>query len=153
MGVEVAPAGTPGPLVRVLGMKRDISLASQDVTQIADSKVGEGRLAFATKNGVRVILTKAQPSQLHFLLARLRGKPGSAPEAGPRLGGSLGGHKAEPTSAQAKVSLQQTLQQTAAPCRAVRACHSQPASEVPKIGLADMSREVLKQVPAFCEDR
>jgi hypothetical protein len=33
-------------------MKRDISLASQDVMQIADSKVAEGRLAFVAKNGL-----------------------------------------------------------------------------------------------------
>jgi hypothetical protein len=39
-------------------MKRDISLASQDVMQIADSKVAEGRLAFVAKNGLMKWLTR-----------------------------------------------------------------------------------------------
>jgi len=68
LGVEVAEIGSSAPLIRVLGMKREIILAAQDVLQIADSKVGDGRLAFVAKNNLRIVMTKAQPPQLQYLL-------------------------------------------------------------------------------------
>lgn len=83
IGVEVADPASPTGLlpVRVLGYRREIRFGAREVRQVADSRLGEGRLGIVLRDGLKVVMTKAQPAQLELLLRAL--KPGAAPPPQP----------------------------------------------------------------------
>jgi len=74
-GLEVGEPNGRSPPLRVLGFKREIRLAPRDIRQIHDSHVAAGRLALVAQDGMKVMLSKAQPTQLQLVLRSLRGRP------------------------------------------------------------------------------
>lgn len=72
VGLQIADLGSGVPLVRVLGKKREIQLASRDVQQVLVHAVDKGRLALVTKTGMKIMLSEAQPSQLEFVVRSLK---------------------------------------------------------------------------------
>jgi len=86
VGVQAVQLPT-GVTLRVLGFKRDITLSSRNLRTIVDSKIEEGRLAFVGRDNMQVVISKAQPTQLHAILKALSGR---ASPAASQLGNGLG---------------------------------------------------------------
>ena len=80
-----------------------------------------------------------EDSRIDFFIGLQLGWPGGA-----GLGGGLSGRKAAQTVVgKQRPSMAELLQQTVAPCRAVRACQAPPAPVVVRPSLADLSGEVM----------
>jgi len=61
------------PMVRVVGFKREMRFTAKDVRQVVASRLAEGRLAFVGLDGLQVVVTKAQPSELEEVMRYLQG--------------------------------------------------------------------------------
>jgi len=67
------------PMVRVVGFKREMRFTAKDVRQVVASRLAEGRLAFVGLDGLQVVVTKAQPSELEEVMRYLQGSATDAP--------------------------------------------------------------------------
>jgi hypothetical protein len=146
LGVEVADVGSSGALLRVLGAKRDIRLAAQDVQQVSDSKIDDGRLAFVARNGLKVIMTKAQPAQLHMVLQRLRG---GASKGGLAMGGAC--------QKSAQTDTRSTARRIASPAVAILSNKNvveggNAPAKILRASLADLGQDALIQIWEFSID-
>eukprot|EP00927_Polykrikos_kofoidii_P056927 TRINITY_DN51021_c0_g1_i1.p1 TRINITY_DN51021_c0_g1~~TRINITY_DN51021_c0_g1_i1.p1 ORF type:complete len:777 (-),score=95.73 TRINITY_DN51021_c0_g1_i1:181-2439(-) len=74
IGVEVADLANPTGMlpVRVLGYKREIRFGPRELRQLVDNRRAEGRLGIVLRDGMKVILSKAQPAQLELLMRALK---------------------------------------------------------------------------------
>lgn len=70
LGLEISESSA---VVRVLGYKRELRVAARDVQQLVDGRVAEGRLAVVCKDGMKLMLSQAQPTQLAQVVRLLRG--------------------------------------------------------------------------------
>jgi hypothetical protein len=79
-GVQLLPPCRSGvlPAMRVLGFKREIRLTARDVKQVISTGVAEGRLAVVSRDGMKIMLTKAQTGQLVQISRCLQAQPAAA---------------------------------------------------------------------------
>eukprot|EP00441_Pelagodinium_beii_P025461 CAMPEP_0197662378 /NCGR_PEP_ID=MMETSP1338-20131121/53121_1 /TAXON_ID=43686 ORGANISM="Pelagodinium beii, Strain RCC1491" /NCGR_SAMPLE_ID=MMETSP1338 /ASSEMBLY_ACC=CAM_ASM_000754 /LENGTH=617 /DNA_ID=CAMNT_0043240205 /DNA_START=13 /DNA_END=1866 /DNA_ORIENTATION=- len=146
-GVQVVQAGT-GVSIRVLGFRRDIALTSRNVRMVVESKIGEGRLAFDCKDNMRVVLSKAQASQLHAIVKALKGEGsggGLTSRTLPGKGLGLGNHGSSATS---KSSL--APRPVATPSKVLRSAGEETTNTADaKLSLSQLPEQVVKEVLSF----
>eukprot|EP00930_Biecheleria_cincta_P041805 TRINITY_DN28714_c0_g1_i1.p1 TRINITY_DN28714_c0_g1~~TRINITY_DN28714_c0_g1_i1.p1 ORF type:complete len:636 (-),score=120.26 TRINITY_DN28714_c0_g1_i1:103-2010(-) len=84
--VHVLKART-GIFLRAPGFTRDVTISMSDLRTLVDSKIEQGRLGFVAKDGMQLVLSEAQPTQLHAIIRALNGEASPAQRTEPKPAG------------------------------------------------------------------